>query len=234
MGASSTGRQVFWLLVLSLAFNVAFAASALYCRFAGCPSGTDGDEAVPAQGQELPAAIPAAPVTLKERLGMDDGQWEQFTQNREALQERVRELRKEVAGLKAQLWEQVASEAAEMATIRPTTARIAALQQQVQELVVEQMLKTRQMLRPDQRERFDRFLAEGTCKGPMCDGGCLGGAGGSCGQARPRPPGLKPPEENAGQGAAAPAEPGGGCPCGGADPFSAPGVHEGCGGRPGR
>ncbi len=257
-GGSARKRWLVLALGLSVLFNVGFAA-AFAVRMLGFPPpppapGVGFPESVP------PGALPpspggpppAGPGKLKDRLGLTDDQASEFHEGRKAMAETIRGLRAQVREERRELFKMVATDSPDVTALKQRTRRIAELQKQVQDIVVDNLVALRNRLNADQKPKFDEFIGTDLCGCPMCDGGCMGGGPGPGGQHRGQHRGHGGhggPGESGGPGSpqAVPGEPPGpgmppapeddlgGCPCGRAagDGLGGGGCGGGGGGREG-
>jgi len=230
-------------LGLSILFNVGFAAAFVVKMLAlpFPPPPSPGPEVMGPAGEEAAGPQRGGPARLRERLGLTDEQATEFHEDRKAMADKIRGLRGQVKEERRALFQMVAADGAEPAELKRQTARIAQLQREVQDIVVEHLLAVRARLDAGQKEKFDEFIGMDLCGCPMCDGGCMGGGkmgGGKMGAGagdRHRGHGRGRGLHESLPGTAiepSPEEVPGGCPCGGGA-GNIDGGHGECGGGPG-
>jgi len=244
-GSASSRKWLVLGLGLSVLFNVGFAV-AFVVRLVGFPpppppEGGPHPHEAPSVEQPLPTP-PGGPARLKERLGLSEELARELHEDRMAMAGKIRELRARAREEKAQLFRMVATDGTELEALKERTVRIAALQRDVQDIVVEHLVALRGKLDVEQRKKFDEFVGTDLCGCPMCDGGCMGergqgrrqgrgphrGSGGEGGRHHPPPTaGIQPPPDvepgncagsapvGPGGGSGVCGAPGAGCPCDG-------------------
>jgi Spy/CpxP family protein refolding chaperone len=108
------------------------------------------------------------------RLGTTDEQWAKVRPLIERFRESARETCAEANRHRAELFGLLAAEPVDREAVRAKQEEIISCQRRMQELVIEHMLKQKEVLNPGQREEFFRMLKERT----SCPGhGTLGPAG---------------------------------------------------------
>ncbi len=158
--STGTSRWLFWALVLSLAFNLAFLAAFGFTEYRArrfCSMG--------------------ASDAVRGRPKLSAGQQRALRESREKLEASLAPLRARMAGHCRKLAEILAAPEPSMASIEAETAAIADIQRQVQDLILGNFLKDRASLPKEQRGYFDGLLKQRLCSVNGC---AMSSAGQTC------------------------------------------------------
>lgn len=192
------------LLIFSLAFNIAFAGMWVYHRRTARPP-RPGLMPGPRFGGQPPQGLrrpPWAQLNLRapQERKISEG-WGEVRQKVEALNADVRKQRELLLDL-------LAADELDREAIVAREQQIEAVQEEVRQLVVEQMLKTRDALSPPQRMQWIRMMktagrrrGRGGRQGGSLQGPPSGPFGGPQPGARERRRGLRPSPPQQGEGA---------------------------------
>ena len=153
----------FFLVVLSVALNIAFVA--VWLAYAvGCCHEPAGAGVEPEQ--ETGVWCP-----LHRELGVDRRQWQQIEPRLKEFQASAGELRQRVGQLRSEVIEMIASKEPDLAAIRTKQDEILASKRKIQRLVVAHLLTEKRTLTPDQQEQLFEMLRNRTgCPGPPMSG----------------------------------------------------------------
>lgn len=141
------------LLIFSLAFNIAFVGIWVYNRTSRRPPRAGlraGRAPGPAQ-----AAVPPPPWA---QLDLQAPQQNKMSRDWAEVYQKIEALNADGRQLREQLLDLLAAEKLDPEAIRACQQRIDQVQEQVRRLVVEQMLRTRDALTPEQRARWVRMM----------------------------------------------------------------------------
>ncbi len=141
------------LLIFSLAFNIAFAGIWVHNRSTGAPS------PAPAPGPPTDAArapMPGAPSWRQ--VGLRGPQERQITQGWREAHQKIEAVNAQTHEQREKLFDLLAADELDQEAIATCQQRIEAGQQAARKLALEQMVKTRETLTPEQRARWMRMM----------------------------------------------------------------------------
>jgi Spy/CpxP family protein refolding chaperone len=148
-----------WFLLLSLALNVAFIVSfASHALFAS----------------STPAVKPQAAgdccTELKQKIGATDLQWEKLQPKLAEFRENCGQICREICERRQELIDLVAEPGANPDAIRTKQNQILTGQRQIQELIVEHLLSTKEFLTPQQQKSlFNLIRSRCGCSAANCE-----------------------------------------------------------------
>lgn len=138
------------LLIVSLAFNVGFGAMftvRAYRRSSGHSP------------QQSEAALPV----LYDALNLTEAQKARFGESKEHLRSRIEDLQRAMIGESETLGRLLAGPEPDRGAIASQLQRIAAIQRQIQEQIVECLLKDRDSLTADQQRAYIEIISRHVC-----------------------------------------------------------------------
>lgn len=138
------------LLIVSLAFNVGFVA-----MFAVRAYHRSGDHAP----QQSSAALPV----LYDALNLTEAQEARMAESKENLRSRIEELQRAMIGEGETLGRLLADPEPDRGAIASQLQRMAAIQRQIQEQVVEHLLTNRDLLTADQQRTYKEIISRHVC-----------------------------------------------------------------------
>lgn len=139
------------LLALSLGLNLAFVTVWLIQ-----PMSTPG-AAKDLSRTEQDSAIPSA---IHHEIGVTEEQWRKIAPLIQEFREKAAAQRQRISDLRGQLMDLLAMPEVDEAVIREKQEEILAGQRHMQNLVIDHLLKERQVLSPEQTEKFMQSLCE--------------------------------------------------------------------------
>lgn len=154
------------LLTLSLGLNLAFVAVWLV-----------QSSAKPRVGDEPPPPPMDSPITsvLHREIGVTEDQWREIAPWIEQFLESARIRRETIASLRGEMMELLTLVEVNEADVRSKQEAILASQRQMQNLVIDHLLKERELLSPEQWRRFMELIrAESRSDSGMASGKGLG------------------------------------------------------------
>lgn len=138
------------LLALSLGLNLAFAAMWVFPLLSGRPPGSD----MSGTGSIGNARPPA----LHKDIGVTEEQWRQLAPLVEEFREKAGKQRKKINTLRGEMMELLAMSGVAIGSIRFKQEDILWNQQQMQNLVIEHLLKEKKILSPEQMKKLIETL----------------------------------------------------------------------------
>ena len=161
-------RAKFFLVVLSMALNMAFVAVWL-------AHAASGRHKSPAPDAE-PALETGVWCPLHRELAVDGQQWQEIEPRLKEFQASAGELCERIGQLRSEVIESIASEEPDSAAIRAKQDEILASKRKVQQLVVSYLLTEKETLTVDQQKQLFAMLRNRTgCSGPPMSGRSSGG-----------------------------------------------------------
>jgi Spy/CpxP family protein refolding chaperone len=139
------------LLALSVGLNLAFIAVWLVQTLSA-----PGDAGGPSRS-EIDSAVPSA---LHREIGVTEDQWQKIEPLVRKFREKAITQRQEISALRGQLLDLLTIPTVDEAAIREKQAEILAGQRRMQNLVIDHLLREKEMLSPDQAEGLMRSLCE--------------------------------------------------------------------------
>lgn len=141
------------LLIFSLAFNIAFVGIWVYNRSTHVPS------PAPAPDPRADAARPPMPGPPSwQQLSLRGPQERQITQGWREAHQKFEAVNAEMRKEREKLFDLLAADELDQEAIAACQQRIEAGQQAARQLVLEQMVKTREALTPEQRTNWMRMM----------------------------------------------------------------------------
>jgi Spy/CpxP family protein refolding chaperone len=163
-----------WLLIISLAFNVGFGATYGVRTYSPAPASdakTDGDL--------------SPRLMIYDELELSEAQREELEQINRDLLEQINAIRKQMFEARRALADLIIADETDQDAIERHLDEMSDIQRRMQQLVVEHLLLERQLLGPEQRARFDDMIQRRIFPGRP-DRGHGGGRGGRRGPDRDR------------------------------------------------
>ncbi|MBN1957540.1 MAG: Spy/CpxP family protein refolding chaperone [Desulfuromonadales bacterium] len=139
------------LMALSLGLNLAFVTVWLIQPMLTPRAAKD----LPRSGDD--SAIPSA---IHREIGVTEEQWQKIEPLVQGFREKAMAQRQRISDLRGQLMDLLAMPKVDEAAIREKQEEILASQRQMQNLVIDHLLKERQILSPEQTEKFMQSLCE--------------------------------------------------------------------------
>ncbi len=128
-----------------------------------------------------PSATPASHVCLEEALSLNGTQKKCFIDLRLSLGREAEAVQKRMGEKKKALVAEIKSETPDRAAVGKLIEEIGGLQAEIQKIAVEHLLKEKQFLTPEQKEKFFRLFEDHVCaeRGPGCPSAADSGAAGA-------------------------------------------------------
>jgi Spy/CpxP family protein refolding chaperone len=173
-----------WLLIISIAFNLGFGAT-YGARTYG-----------PAVGGRGPGGGSMSMVYAHEGLDLSPPQQAQIDTINEDLLAEIEGLRREIREARLTLAELLSERDIDAQAVNGELDAISATQRDAQELVIDHLIREKQVLHPDQLDAFNQIIRSRVCPGQgMGRGGGMGpgpGRGAGQGRGRGRRNGVQP------------------------------------------
>jgi len=139
------------LFALSVGLNLAFIAVWLVHSLS-----VPGD----AGGLSRPESDGAVPSALHREIGVTEEQWRKIEPLVLDFREKATKQRQKISALRGQLMELLTMSNVDKAAIRKTQEEILAGQRRMQNLVIDHLLKEKELLSPEQGKKLMQFLCE--------------------------------------------------------------------------
>jgi Spy/CpxP family protein refolding chaperone len=159
-------RKIMWnnlrkpLLALSLGLNLAFVGVWLAHSISGANVGQSVSKTVADHSTNHSAGHNAIPSSLHREIGVTPEQWQQIEPIIRDFREKARTQRRKVTALRAQLMDLLSLPAIDETAIRAKQEEILAGQRQMQNLVIDHLLKEKKLLSPNQAKKLIQSLCE--------------------------------------------------------------------------
>lgn len=140
------------LFALSLGLNLAFIAMWLV----HLPSGPSGNHGI----SRTVVSSAAVPSTLHREIGVTQEQWKTIAPLVQDFRENAGKQRRKISALRSQLMDLLTMPAVDNAAIGLKQEEIQSNQRQMQNMVIEHLLKEREILSPEQTKKMMQYIRE--------------------------------------------------------------------------